>query len=59
MTGALLVRTIVGESKADLEAKVAEARADGWQVIGNPGYLVVDGRPAKGRASWVQHMKRT
>jgi hypothetical protein len=55
----VLVRTVVGESKADLEAKVEAARADGWQAIGNPSRLVVGGRSAEGRGSWVQHMRRT
>ncbi len=55
----MLVRTVVGESKADLEAKVMAARREGWQAIGNPNHLLVGGRPAEGKASWVQHMSKT
>lgn len=55
----VLVRTIEGKNKADLEAKVEAARADGWQAIGNPGHLLIGGAPAKGQASWVQHMSKS
>ena len=54
----VLVRTITGESQADLEAKVEAARADGWQAIGNPSRLVIKAVPANGKASWVQHMRK-
>jgi hypothetical protein len=58
MTGVLLVRTVVGESRADLEAKVEAARREGWQATGCPSRLFVGGRPAEGRGSWVQHMRK-
>jgi hypothetical protein len=54
----VLVRTVVGESKADLEAKVAAARAEGWVSIGEPTHLIQRAIPAEGPTSWMQSMKR-
>lgn len=54
----VLVRTVVGESKADLEAKVEDVRADGWAPISEPKHLVRSGRPAEGPASWMQSMEK-
>ena len=55
----LLVRTIVSATEVELRSKVEAARADGWQAIGNPGHLLIGGAPAKGQASWVQHMSKS
>ena len=54
----MIVRTIVGESKADLEGKVEAARADGWAAIGNPSHLLIGGVAAKGQPTWIQHMRK-
>ncbi len=58
MTGALLVRTIIAGSEAELRAKVATAQREGWVPVGNPSRLYVGGRPVDGRASWMWAMER-
>ena len=54
----VLVRTVVAESKTQLEARVAAARREGWEPIGNPGHLSSRGRPSEGPASWLQSMEK-
>lgn len=58
MMGALLVRTVVADSEAELRAKVAAAEREGWQPVGNPSRLLVGGQPSGGRASWMWAMER-
>ena len=54
----VFARTIVGETKAEVEAKVQKAIAQGWHPIGHPGRLYVGGQQVEGRAKWYQQMQR-
>lgn len=58
MMGALLVRTVVADSEAELRAKVETAKREGWVPVGNPSRLYIGGRPADGRASWMWAMEQ-
>jgi len=53
-----LTRTVVAETRAELEVLVQQAIAHGWVRIGNPGQLLIGGKQESGRAKWQQIMGR-
>ncbi len=55
--GALLVRTIIAESEVDLRALAQREGGKGWRTIGNPGRLLIGGKPVEGK-SWVWHLEK-
>jgi hypothetical protein len=57
MTGALLVRTLLADTETELRRLASQEAAKGWRAIGNPGRLLVGGKPAEGK-SWVWHMEK-
>ena len=52
----VLARTITGETKAEVEAKVKAALQEGWRPVGNVGRLYVGGKQEEGRAKWCQQL---
>lgn len=57
MSSTLLIRTITGASREEVEQRVNEARLAGWTPISNPSHLFVGGKPAEGRVAWMQGME--
>ncbi|MGD1146960.1 MAG: hypothetical protein ABR961_03285 [Thermoanaerobaculaceae bacterium] len=53
-----LTRTVVAETRAELEVLVQQAIAHGWVRIGNPNQLLIGGKQVEGRAKWQQVMRR-
>ncbi len=53
----VLVRTIVALTEAKLRALAQRAAGEGWRTIGNPGRLLIGGKPVEGK-SWIWHLEK-